>query len=440
MATFDLRVLSDSAVAWTVPGSPSETIGVVPYPSSSSDCTFDQTGGSIHPVDDAGGDVLLGGYFSLRCPDGGAGEFNFSVSDLGDFRKWSAGTFTKVASVRSVAVDYYPNTSQPVGPAGIACGVATDLKGIVLTVTVETATGGRGTLPAARDRRLRPDVPPRLRHVQRAAQQRRRPALRPRARGPGIPPPHANRGGLRYNTKPPAPVRVKRFERVDCATRDRHRREPHVEELPARSAVGDRARRGGRRAHAVAPRRRRGLRLQTGSVVGFPRCARAQLVVTGTSVTASQAAAALASKPARRALRDGGRASAPRLESTGTLHGAARARRAAAVVAIGECGLDFNRDFSPRADQMRAFEAQLELAARARAAGVPPRARRPRHASSRILLKHRPPLARAVVHCFTGTPASCEPTWRSTCTSASRAGSATSAGAHLRESSIPAAA
>ena len=34
------------------------------------------------------------------------------------------------------------------------------------------------------------------------------------------------------------------------------------------------------------------------------------------------------------------------------------------VVAIGETGLDFYRDRAPRADQLRAFEAQLELAGR----------------------------------------------------------------------------
>jgi len=33
------------------------------------------------------------------------------------------------------------------------------------------------------------------------------------------------------------------------------------------------------------------------------------------------------------------------------------------VVAVGECGLDYFRDFSPRDAQRRAFQAQLELAA-----------------------------------------------------------------------------
>ncbi|WP_459782403.1 TatD family hydrolase, partial [Photobacterium sp. R1] len=34
-----------------------------------------------------------------------------------------------------------------------------------------------------------------------------------------------------------------------------------------------------------------------------------------------------------------------------------------AVVAVGECGLDFNRDFSPRPQQEAVFEAHLALAA-----------------------------------------------------------------------------
>jgi TatD DNase family protein len=41
------------------------------------------------------------------------------------------------------------------------------------------------------------------------------------------------------------------------------------------------------------------------------------------------------------------------------LEGLARSEK---VVAVGETGLDFHYDFSPRSDQRRAFEAQLEIA------------------------------------------------------------------------------
>jgi TatD DNase family protein len=71
-------------------------------------------------------------------------------------------------------------------------------------------------------------------------------------------------------------------------------------------------------------------------------------------------------------------------------------------VAVGECGLDFDRDFSPRPVQERVFEAQLELAA---ALGKPvflhERAAHGRFAA--ILARWRPRLTAAVVHCFTGT-------------------------------------
>ncbi len=71
------------------------------------------------------------------------------------------------------------------------------------------------------------------------------------------------------------------------------------------------------------------------------------------------------------------------------------------VVAIGECGLDFNRNFSPRRDQLVCFEAQLELAAET---GLPVflHQRDARQDFFRILEKYRDGLSRAVVHCFTG--------------------------------------
>jgi TatD DNase family protein len=71
-------------------------------------------------------------------------------------------------------------------------------------------------------------------------------------------------------------------------------------------------------------------------------------------------------------------------------------------VAVGECGLDFNRDFSPRPVQERVFEAQLELAA---AMGKPVFLHE-RDAHARfveILARHRTRLRGAVAHCFTGS-------------------------------------
>ncbi len=71
------------------------------------------------------------------------------------------------------------------------------------------------------------------------------------------------------------------------------------------------------------------------------------------------------------------------------------------VVAAGECGLDYDRDFSPRDVQRRAFEQQLEIAA-ATKKPVFLHERAAHEDFTKILAKHRPNLTRAVVHCFTG--------------------------------------
>ena len=69
------------------------------------------------------------------------------------------------------------------------------------------------------------------------------------------------------------------------------------------------------------------------------------------------------------------------------------------VVAIGECGLDFNRNYSPHPDQEKWFVAQLELGLEL---GKPlflhSRDAHPRFAE--ILKHHR--IKTAVAHCFTG--------------------------------------
>ena len=72
------------------------------------------------------------------------------------------------------------------------------------------------------------------------------------------------------------------------------------------------------------------------------------------------------------------------------------------VVAIGEMGLDFNRNFSTPAQQEKAFEAQLELAAELKL----PVFLHERDAADRqlqILRTYRDHLVDAVTHCFTGT-------------------------------------
>ncbi|MFP4278164.1 MAG: TatD family hydrolase [Wenzhouxiangella sp.] len=72
------------------------------------------------------------------------------------------------------------------------------------------------------------------------------------------------------------------------------------------------------------------------------------------------------------------------------------------VVAVGECGLDYFRDFSPRPAQRRAFERQLALAV---ACGKPVflHQRDAHEDFLAILREFRPQLSGAVVHCFTDT-------------------------------------
>lgn len=72
------------------------------------------------------------------------------------------------------------------------------------------------------------------------------------------------------------------------------------------------------------------------------------------------------------------------------------------VVAVGECGLDYFRDFSPRPAQRRAFERQLQIAADT---GKPLFLhQREAHDDFVAMMKNFDGrLGPAVVHCFTGT-------------------------------------
>ena len=78
------------------------------------------------------------------------------------------------------------------------------------------------------------------------------------------------------------------------------------------------------------------------------------------------------------------------------------------VVAVGECGLDYFRDFSPRPAQRKAFARQLQIAVDS---GDAPGSRKPlflhqrdAHADFMAMMKDfDSQLGPAVVHCFTGT-------------------------------------
>ena len=132
------------------------------------------------------------------------------------------------------------------------------------------------------------------------------------------------------------------------------------------------------------------------------------LIITGTSVRDSERAALLARERPGTSFSTGG--VHPHNASQCDATTIATLRELAAdpnVVAIGECGLDFNRDFSPRDVQERWFEAQLELAAELQR----PVFLHERDAADRmvsILENHRPKLAGGIVHCFTGTTATVE--------------------------------
>ncbi|MDR1721628.1 MAG: TatD family hydrolase [Methanobrevibacter sp.] len=72
------------------------------------------------------------------------------------------------------------------------------------------------------------------------------------------------------------------------------------------------------------------------------------------------------------------------------------------VVAIGECGLDYNRNFSPRNKQKKVFEKQIDLAKKL---DMPLflHDRESYEDFSVILEKHQDGIKDMVVHCFTGT-------------------------------------
>lgn len=126
-----------------------------------------------------------------------------------------------------------------------------------------------------------------------------------------------------------------------------------------------------------------------------------QMVVTGSTLESSHRALELARAHPRRLFATAGvhphHAAELNSQRLAELEELARSGE---VVAVGECGLDYFRDFSPRDAQRRAFAAQLDLARRL---GKPVFLhQRDAHADFLAILREHDPRWRGVAHCFTG--------------------------------------
>jgi TatD DNase family protein len=128
----------------------------------------------------------------------------------------------------------------------------------------------------------------------------------------------------------------------------------------------------------------------------------AQLIVTGSSLASTVEAIALARAHPQRLFATAGvhphHANELSAERLGELRELARAPQ---VVAVGECGLDYFRNYSPHAAQQEAFHRQLALA---QELGKPLFLhQRDAHADFVAILREHAPAWRGVAHCFTGS-------------------------------------
>ncbi len=125
-------------------------------------------------------------------------------------------------------------------------------------------------------------------------------------------------------------------------------------------------------------------------------------VVTGTTVQESQSAADLAAKhPGELYSTAGVHPHNAKECDTHTIPALRELASHPQVVAIGECGLDFNRDFSPRPDQLEWFEKQIELAIELQM----PLFMHERDAADsmlEVIRRHHKNIKAGVIHCFTG--------------------------------------
>ncbi|OAS17802.1 TatD family hydrolase [Paenibacillus oryzisoli] len=127
------------------------------------------------------------------------------------------------------------------------------------------------------------------------------------------------------------------------------------------------------------------------------------LIMTGTSLRSSDEASRYASKfPGKLFSTAGIHPHDTRNCKAHTIDKLRQMAKLPQVVAIGECGLDYNRDFSPRDVQRKWFEEQIGLACELQM----PLFLHEREAHDdfmRIMKPYTGSLNKAVVHCFTGS-------------------------------------
>jgi len=127
-----------------------------------------------------------------------------------------------------------------------------------------------------------------------------------------------------------------------------------------------------------------------------------QMVVTGATVAGSVRAVALTREHPGRLFATAGVHPHHAAELDGaSLAALAELARLPEVVAVGECGLDYFRNFSPRAAQQQAFHRQLELAAQLDKPVF--LHQRDAHDDFVAVLREHAPSWRGVAHCFTGS-------------------------------------
>lgn len=127
-----------------------------------------------------------------------------------------------------------------------------------------------------------------------------------------------------------------------------------------------------------------------------------QLIITGTSIASSQHASYMAAQHPQHLFSTAGLHPHHAKDFTAqTLVELSAISKSEQVVAIGECGLDFNRNFSTPKEQIFAFEQQLDLACEL---GLPVflHERDAFETQIALLRKYRDRLKGGVVHCFTG--------------------------------------